>query len=462
VSKLHNSCRCLGDTEVHGDRYMTAVAFETIIIFLLILANGLLAMSEMAVVTARKPRLQQMAEDGNAGAATAFEMTKAPGPFLSAVQIGITLVGILIGVFGGVALSGVIAQRLASIAFLRPYASAVAVGLVVVLLTYLTLVLGELVPKQIALRKSEQIASLVSRPMSLLARITAPFVIILSVSSDTVLRIMQQRPSDEPAVTDEDVRIMLAQGADLGIFEPMEEEIVGQLFRLGDQRIGDLITPRTEIVWIEESDSPDIVREKVVWAGRSRFPVARDNLDHVSGIVLAKDLLAQCLSGEPMDIRAIVQPALFVPESTLALSVIDRFKETHSKMAMVIDEYGGMEGLVTIDDVMGALVGEIREPEEPEEPGATQRADGSWLVDGLLLLDAFQDVVDIPELSLEATSHNRTVGGLVMTQLGRIPVTGERFQWQGFWFEVVDMDGRRVDKILVQKAEPDSDERSEV
>lgn len=440
---------------------MTAVVFEFFLTLLLILVNGLLSMSEMAVVAARKPRLQQLADEGSEGAVTALKLTNAPGPFLSTVQIGITLVGILVGAFGGVALGGVIARRLDAIAPLQPYAEVVSVALVVLLLTYLTLVLGELVPKQIALHKSERIAAAIASPMSALTRIGAPLVFVLSKSAELILRILGQGPSNEPAVTEEDVRIMLEQAADLGVFEPMEEEIVGQVFRLADQKIGALITPRTEIAWLEETDSPEEIREKVISSGRSRLPVARENLDQVTGIVLAKDLLAQCMSGEPVNIKAILRPALFVPENTPALSVIERFKETHAKMALVIDEYGGVEGLVTIDDVLEALVGEMPEAEGPEEPRAVQRADGSWLVDGLFLLDDFEEMVDVPPLPTEIVGHYRTVGGMVMALLGRLPVVGDRFKWGDYWIEVVDMDGRRVDKILVTKAANNDLEPSE-
>jgi putative hemolysin len=330
----------------------------------------------------------------------------------------------------------------------------VAVISVVGLLTYLTLELGELVPKQIALHKSERIAVMIAPPMSRLARIASPLVAILNASSSVVLRILGQGPTDEPAVTEEDVRIMLKQGAEIGVFEPMEEEIVGQVFRLADLEAGDLITPRTEMLWIDETDPPEIVREKVVTSGHSRLPVGKENLDKITGIVLAKDLLAQCMQGEPIDIAAIMQPALFVPERTPALSIVERFKETHSKIAIVIDEYGGVEGLVTVDDVMEALVGDFPEPEESEEQGVTLREDGSWLVDGPLLLEDLVEAIDLPQLP-ENAEHFRTAGGLVMALLGRLPITGDRVQWEDYWVEVVDMDGRRVDKILLTLTEPE-------
>ena len=293
-------------------------------------------MSEMAVVAARKPRLHQLADEGNAGAATALELAEEPGPFLSTVQIGITLVGILIGAFGGAARGRpdcALAGRRADL--LQPYAGAIAVALVVILLTYLTLVLGELVPKQIALQESGAIAAL-GRPAHV-ARwrgIASPLVAVLGASSSLVLRILGAGPSDEPAVTEEDVRVMLEQGAELGVFEPREEEIVGQVFRLGGPgQSARSSRRRSEIMWIDESDSADELREKVIASGRSRLPVANGEPGHVTGIVLAKDLLAQCMSGQTLDMASILQPALFVPETTPALDVVERFKETHSKMA---------------------------------------------------------------------------------------------------------------------------------
>ena len=433
---------------------MTAVILEAVFLLLLILTNGILSMSEMAVVAARKPRLQKMADEGHEGAAAALDLVRDPGPFLSTVQIGITLVGILVGALGGAAAGNAIAARLAGVDLIAPFAEATAVALVVVLLTYLTLVLGELVPKQVALRRPERIASTVAAPLSSLARIAAPLVALLSVSTDAVLRILRQEPSAEPTVTEEDVRIMLEQGAKLGVFEPMEEEIVGQVFRLADQRIGALVTPRTEIVWIAESDAPDVVRSKVISSGRSRFPVAQEGLDQVTGVVLAKDLLAQCLSGQALDIAAILQPALFVPESMPALTVVERFKEMRTHIALVIDEYGGVEGLVTVDDVLQALVGEILEPEASDEPAAIRRADGSWLVDGLFSLEELQQILDVSELPA-AVGRYYTVGGMVMALFGRVPKAGDRVRWEGLLLEVVDMDRRRVDKVLVTRADPD-------
>ena len=425
---------------------------EFLVVLGLILTNGLLSMSEMAIVAARQARLRQLEENGNTGASTAIELAADPGAFLSTVQIGITLIGILIGAFGGAALGQAIAYLVGAVAPLEPYASAISVVVVVLLLTYLTLLLGELVPKQLALANPAQIAARVAPPLNTLSRLASPLVAILNGSSSVVLRILRHGPSDEPAVTEEDVRIMVKQGAELGVFEPMEEKIVGQLFRLGDQEIGALMTPRNEVMWIAEGDPMDTVREKVIRSGRSRLPVARGDLDDVVGIILAKNLLERVEPEDEFHLHEVMQPPLFVPENAPALEVIQQFKDTHSKIAMVIDEYGGVEGLVTVDDIMGALIGDIPEWEGSDEPTVIRRADGSWLVDGLLPLDEMGETLGITELPARAEQY-RTAGGMMMALVGRLPAPGDRVEWNNLWFEVVDMDGLRVDKILVSRAD---------
>ncbi len=430
------------------DEKQMNVLIESAIALVLILANGLLAMSEMAVVAARKTRLQQRAEEGSEAAAQALKLTNNPGDFLSSVQIGITLVGILIGAFGTASLSRVLSQWLQGVTAVARYADVIAAVVVVALLTYLTLVLGELAPKQIALNQAERISMSIAKPMTQFARWTRPLVALLSGSSTLVLRILRLQTADEPHVSEEDVRILLDQGAQSGIFEPEEGEIVSQVFRLSDLQVGDLITPRTDILWVDHSASEDEIREQLVASGRSRLPVADGSLDHVVGVVLAKDVLSQCMSGQPINVDSVMAQPLFVPENMPALALVEHLKATHSKMALVIDEYGGLEGLVTVDDVMEALVGDIPQPEEPNSPDMVQREDGSWLVDGLVLLEDLEETLQLSELPI-ITERYRTVSGLVMALLGRLPETGDVTRWEGYRIEVVDMDGRRVDKVLV-------------
>jgi putative hemolysin len=287
--------------------------------------------------------------------------------------------------------------------------------------------------------------------MQRLSRWTAPVVRLLDASTNAVLRLLRVKPTTDPAVTEDEVRIMLEQGAASGVFEPVEEEMVGQVFRLADRKVGALLTPRTEMLWLDVNEPPEVWREKVIAGGHSRFPVVEGQLDQVLGVVLAKDLLAQSLAGEPLDLRGILRPALFVPETTPVFSVVDRFKQTHSKMAIVIDEYGGVEGLVTIDDIMAALVGDIPDPDTLLEPKAVQRDDGSWLVDGMYDIGDFRDRFGLRTLPPATEGYYQTVGGFVMAGLGQVPEVGDHFSWGGFRIEVMDMDGRRVDKVLVAR-----------
>ena len=432
---------------------MGTIASELLILLLLILINGLLALSELAVVSARRPRLQQMADEGSSGAQMALDLAASPGQFLSTVQIGITLVGILAGAYGGATVADALAAWLVRVPGLSVYAEATAVGIVVVTITYLSLVIGELVPKRLALRNAEKMAARVAPALRQLARATGPLVAVLNASTEWVLRLFGVAGSVPPQVTEEEVRLMLAEATQQGVFEPREEEIVDQVFRLADRKVGALITPRTEMIWLDVNSPPELLRAQVIESGRSRLPVADGQMDHVLGVVLAKDLLSQALEGRPLDIRAILRPALFVPESTPALVLVERFKQTHSKLAIVIDEYGGVEGLVTVDDILAAIVGDIPEPGEQATAGATRREDGSWLIDGLYSVEDFLNLFDIASPPDEMAGHFQTVGGFVMASLGQVPVPGDHFHWQDLRFEVMDMDGRRVDKVLVMRVD---------
>jgi putative hemolysin len=443
-------------TKQYQASFMGSISLELIILFLLIVFNGLLSMSELAVISARKARLQQMADEGNSGAAKALELAASPGQFLSTVQIGITLVGILAGAFGGATIARGLSAQLSNVPLLAPYAEPVSVGAVVVLVTYLSLVIGELVPKQLALRNAEGLAASVAGPLTVLARVTRPLVHVLNASTDGVLLLLQVKAASAPDVTEEEVRVMLAQATAQGIFEPMEEEIVDQVFRLADRKVGALLVPRTEIVWLDVDSPPELIREEVMESGHSRYPVAEGELDKILGIVLAKDLLAQSLTGKPLDLRAIISPALYVPESTPALKVVERFKQTRSQLAIVIDEYGGVEGLVTSGDILASLVGDIPEADDEATSEVTQREDGSWLIDGRYSIEEFQELFDISAMPQADEGYYQTVGGFVMASLGQVPNTGDHFDWAGMRLEVMDMDGRRVDKVLVTRLPEDT------
>jgi putative hemolysin len=437
---------------------MAAMATEVLILLVLIVSNGVLAMAEMAVVSARKARLQLRADDGDAGASVALNLASDPGDFLSTVQIGITLIGVLAGAFGGATIADEIAAGLGSISVLAPYSQALSVGIVVMSITYLSLVIGELAPKRFAIGNAEQIASRLARPMYRLSRILSPLSHFLSLSAEAVLRIFAVGQTSQTPVTEEEIKIMLEEGTESGVFEPLEEEMVEHVFRLSERKVSALLTPRTEVVWIDVQDSKEEILHKVTTSGHSRFPVAEEELDNVLGIVLAKDLLAQSLAGEPIDLMAIRQPAPYVPETMPALDLLENFKAVHSKIALVLDEYSGIQGLVTTDDVMEAIVGDIPGLGERAKPEVLKRRDGSWLLDGHLPLDEFGELFDIAEVPGTGID---TLGGLVMAQLGRIPSSGDRFEWEGLSFEVLDMDGRRVDKILVTPPDPPLQEETE-
>lgn len=430
---------------------MPNITFEILFIVVLLLANGVFAMSELAIIASRKSRLEQRAENDDKSAQAALELANQPGDFLSTVQIGITLIGILAGAIGGGTLTIALQGYLAAIPVIGAYSGPLSVGIVVLLITYLSLIIGELVPKRLALHNPEGVAAAVAPTMKLLARLTAPIVRLLSASTNAVLRLFRLVPSSEPAVTDEEVRLLLEQGAQDGVFEPIEEAIIGQIFRLSDRTVSALFTPRTEIIWLDLDDTPEQIKAKVVAGGHSNYPVARDDLDNVVGLVSAQALLMQSMAGESIDLEKIVRPALFLPETTPALVVVDRLKQTRSHIALVIDEYGGVEGLVTLEDILTALVGDFPNANEAPDAEAVQREDGSWLVDGMFQIDDFKDRFELETMPDVGEGYYQTVSGLVMAMLGRIPDPGDYFDWAGYRVEVMDMDGRRVDKVLVTR-----------
>ncbi len=432
---------------------MSNFFLETLVIFVLIAANGLLAMSEIAIVAARKARLQHSANSGDAGARTALDLAAHPNRFLATIQIGITLVGILAGAFGGATLGHEIERLAFGVPALAPYASILGVGVVVVGITFFSLVLGELAPKRIALVHAERIASAVAAPMRLLSLLASPLVRLLSVSTDLALRLFRVKLSLEPHVTPEEIKILVEQGTALGVFEESEQDMIEGVLRLDERPIGAFMTPRTQMVWIDVKDSSEILRAKMLTSRHSRFPVIQGNFDNVLGVVAAKDFLSQSLSGQPINIRQALGPPLFVPETASALKVLDLFKREGTHFALVTDEYGGIQGLVTDRDILEAIVGELPSRDEPHEPEVTVREDGSWLVDGLLHIDRLKEILDMDALPDEESGRYHTVSGFMMTQLGGIPSVGQHFEWKGFRFEVMDMDRRRVDKVLIARVQ---------
>jgi putative hemolysin len=432
---------------------------EIILLLLLIVLNGLFAMSEFAMVSARKSRLQPLADNGNERARTALELAEHPDRFLATVQIGITLIGTLAGAIGGATLARRLAEWLAAVPLLAPFSEAMAFTLVVLTLTFLTLVIGELVPKQLALHSSERLAMLMAGPMRMLSNLASPLVRILAGSSNLIVRMLGIRPAAEPPVTEDEINFLIEQGTQAGVFEEAEQEMVEGVFRMGSQRVGALMTPRPDIDWIDLDEPPNVLHDQILNSHRTRFPVAQGELDNVIGILHTKDLLAQGFSCEPPDLRKLLRAPLFIPESAEALQALKQFKETGDHYAMVTDEFGSIAGVITSTDILEAIVGDLPAKGEPDEPEVLLREDGSWLMGGALSIEEMKDKLEIDHLPDEEEGTFQTVGGFVMTKLGEVPHAGDHLDWGGFRFEVMDMDQRRVDKVLVTPLPPE--EKSE-
>lgn len=428
---------------------MNEIILEITFILSLIIINGLFAMSELALVSSQRVRLQQMAQDGNRGAEVALQLAEVPNRFLSTVQIGITLVAILAGAVGGATIADALADLIAGIPALEDFANVISLILVVGTITFLTVVFGELVPKRIALSNSEGIASAVARPMQTLSKITWPLVRLLGFATDAVLAVFRVKSEPKTTLSEEEIRMLVEQGAQAGIIEEFERDMVEGVFLLGDRPLEALMTPRPEIIWLDVNMPEEEVRQVIENSAHSRFPVCDGQLDRTLGLVRAKDLLANCLHGEKLALSAIMQDPLFVPENARAVEVLERFRETGVHLAMLVDEYGGIEGLVTSFDVLEAIVGDIPTMAELDQPPIIQRDDGSWLVDGLISIKDFHQAFDIP--SLPGEGSYQTLAGFIVFMLGRLPAPGNHFDYGGFRFEVVDMDGRRVDKVILQK-----------
>jgi putative hemolysin len=425
------------------------LALEILIILVLIVANGVFSGAEIAIVSARRHRLQQMAEAGKRSARTALRLADSPNEFLSTVQIGITLVGILSGAVGGATVARGVSHLLEPIRWLDPYREGLSLTLVVAVITYLTLVIGELVPKRIALANPEQLACSVAPWMRWLSRVSAPIVQLLGKSTDALLELLGIPINNEPDITEDEIKAMIRQGADSGLIEEAEHDMVQRVLRLGDRTVKTLMTPRTEICWLDLEEPISSSLQEVMESSHSRFPVGRGSLDECLGLVSIRSLLSARVSGEEINLEAIMQPPLFVAETMRALSVIEQFKRSGIHIALVTDEFGGVEGLVTLNDLMEGIVGDLPSLEDEEGPLITAREDGSWLVDGSLTVDAFAEIINTDIFGEERQRRYHTIAGFVMQVLERIPKPADHFDWQGYRFEVMDMDGKRVDKLLI-------------
>jgi putative hemolysin len=427
---------------------------DILLLVVLILINGVFAMSEIAVVSSRKTRLQNLADDGSLGAEAALSLHQEPSSFLSTIQVGITSVGIMSGAIGEAALADPLSAWMAGFPLLEPYAKSVALGLTVVALTYFSVVVGELVPKRLAMLAPEGIASLIARPMMLLAKVTHPVVVILSGTSTAILSMLGARRKEEPPVTDDEIKVLMEQGSEAGVFHESEQELVSNVMRLDEQKIPAIMTPRREMFVIDLDEGDDVARQKISETEFSRVVVCRDGLEHVLGILQTGDLLKKALLGghciTAADIESVLHPPLYVPESVTTTQLLENFRRARLQFGVIVDEYGEVQGVVTLTDVMSAIVGELSEPEKPEERDIRQREDGSWLVDGDVGIERLKSVLDIEEeLPGEADNGFHTLGGLIMHALGRIPVPTDHFEAAAWRFEVMDMDKNRVDKVLV-------------
>ena len=430
---------------------MGSTGVEVAILAVLILVNGVFAMAELAVLTARKTRLQELAQAGSTRARAALALARSPNRFLATTQVGITLVGTLAGAYGGVTVAERLAEALSGVPWVAPYAHPVAVGVVVVTIAYFSLLLGELVPKRLAMTRPEEIAARVAGPMRQMAILAAPAVWLLSHSTEAVLRLLRVRSRPQAPVTEEEIRLLLLQGLEVGAFQEAELAMVSGVLRLDTRRAAAMMTPRREIQWLDLREGPAGLHRLVSAGGPSRVPVGDGSLDKLHGVLYLKELVPRLLAGETPQVEDLLHEPVLVPETMPALQVLEIFEQQTTHLALVVDEHGSVQGLISLHDVLRAIVGEVAQAEAAEEEAVVRREDGSWLLDGMLPVDELKALLEVPELPGEERGGYHTLGGFVMAQLGRIPATADHFEWGGWRFEVVDMDGHRVDRVLAER-----------
>ena len=419
---------------------------EIFIIIGLILLNGILSMSEIALVSARKARLELDAKRGNKSAQTALKLAGEPDRFLSTIQIGITLIGILTGLYSGEAFAYNLAEVVRHVPVLEPYALGVSKTIIVIIGTYLTLIMGELVPKRIGMGYAERVSMLVAKPMYFLSKLALPFVWLLSKSTSLVIKITGIKANEENKVTEEEIKAIVKEGFDGGEVQEVEQDIVERVFNLGDRNVGSIMTHRSDLVWLDVTDSIEKIREKVQENLFNIYPVASEKFDNIKGVVYLKDLFGR-IDEPDFSLEEVIRPAQYLPENQSVYNALEQFKEARVKYGIVTDEFGGIQGIVTLKDIMEGLIGQV--PEVGEEAEIVQRADGSWLVDGQYNFYDFLEYFDMEDLYAEHDYN--TLSGLILEILERVPKTGETLTWLTFEFEIVDMDGARIDKVLVKK-----------
>ena len=427
---------------------------EVSIILVLLVANGVFAMAEIAVVSARKARLRSWAEGGNSRARKALSLAESPNRFLSTVQIGITLVGIFAGAYGGARLAGRFAEYLETIPALANYAEGVAFGTVVVGITYLSLVIGELVPKRIGLGHPERIASFIAGPMIFLSAVAKPLVHLLSASTEGLMKILGIKPNTDTAVTEEEVKLLVREGLRVGVLHKSESEMVESVLALDQLPVKELMTPRAKIIWIHHNDPHETIWHKIVVSAHTTFPVYEEDRDHVLGLVSVKDIYAQLAAGIQVKIQDLVTPAITVPPNQTALGLLEIFKRSGKHIAIVIDEYGSVIGLVSLHDIMEAIAGDFPTMDARLRPIAKRRDDGSWLVDAMISIDEFAEAVKDFPLEPAGARDYSTLGGYIVKRFGRVPSEGESIQAGDYLVEVIDMDHHRIDKVVLLPARP--------
>ena len=439
---------------------MAGEIIEIIIILILIIFTGYLSMAELAVVSVRKAKMQKYVEEGDKRAQIVFDLLEDPNEFLSTVQIGISLIGVLTGAFGGVTLAEPLANAISFI----PYSEPISVAIVVIITTYLTLVIGEIVPKVVALNDPERVSLKVAKSMLILSKVSRPFSFILAKSSSFLLWLMRVENRNKDAVTEEEIELMIKEGIEDGTIEQEEEDIIKRVFKLDDLKVESIMTPRNEIIWIDLEDDRQANKVKIMESKRSIFPIASGELDDFIGVVQAKDILSLMFSDEKFDINSIVKEPLVVSENLETLELLKEFKENQEyvHMSLVVDEFGSVEGLITLNDLLEGIVGDIPGIDEDDDPIATQRDDKTWLIDGRFGIDKFKELFDIDEkFPDEEEDGFTTLAGFILSISGTVPDVNDKYQWERFCFEIVDLDGHQIDKILVTDLGEDYTEEEE-
>jgi putative hemolysin len=429
---------------------MTNILHDILIILLLIIINGAFAMAEIAVVSARRAKLRVMADQGSKQAAKALALAEQPANFLSTIQVGITLIGVLSGAYGGAVIAKDLGPYFNAFPLFYPYGEAISLGLVVIIITYLSLVIGELIPKRLALHNPEKIAAAAAMPVHFLSLLAYPLVRVLSLSSESIVRMMGLK-KPVSTVSEEEVKVLLEEGTEAGVFHKMEQDIIHGAFRIDDLSVREVMTPRPDIIWIDYELPFSENLETIKTSDHAYFPVCEGDLDHVIGFLHVKDLFKIYPDFDGSDIKPLLRKPFIFPETVSALQILEQFKASPIHVALVVDEFGTIQGLVTVNDIMEAIVGDIPSFNESEEKAIIQRDDGTWLVDGTISIEDFTEYFQIETLPDEDEAEYHTLGGFIMTYLGRIPVTGDFFEWGVFRFEIMDMDGNRIDKVLVTR-----------